>query len=332
MVSRTAKMSIQDQVRTFIENPSAAELEPLALAVARFQYHSVPAYRRYWDSTAIPVESVNTIAKIPLVSTAAFKHAEFCCGEPERIFLTSGTSRGKENRGRHLVPKLEIYHASAMAHLKRMLFPDVERISILSLHPRADVMPESSLGQMIQWALEDFGLPDSECVADRERLEVAKAAAYLRDASGESKPVCIMGTTAACATLFEHLRETGMALKLAAGSRLMDTGGAKGQLEPIRAGQLIESASELFGIAGTRVINEYGMTELCSQMYDRTPLNSPGATEGPRLKLAPQWLHVRAVDPADLSRCRRERLDCSLFLIWRTSDRSRRSSLRISDR
>ena len=82
---------------------------------------------------------------------------------------------------------------------------------------------------------------------------------------------------------------------------MMDTGGAKGQATPLRAHEVYEAAGELLAIPPAMVINEYGMTELCSQLYDATPLNSPGAIDSiERLKIPPPWLRVTARDPVTL--------------------------------
>ena len=50
---------------------------------------------------------------------------------------------------------------------------------MLSLHPTADRMPESSLGRMIGWIMEEFGEGDGLCVADRERVDIPSALAFL---------------------------------------------------------------------------------------------------------------------------------------------------------
>jgi hypothetical protein len=48
-------------------------------------------------------------------------------------------------------------------------------------------------------------------------------------------------------------------------------------------------------------INEYGMTEMCSQFYDATAFNSTRAEPpGHRWKLPPPWLRAFALDPLDL--------------------------------
>ena len=94
----------------------------------------------------------------------------------------------------------------------------------------------------------------------------------------------------------------------------MDTGGPKGQSVPLRPGQVIERARDLLGLDAALVINEYGMTEMCSQLYDATSFNSPdvrraesrGARRADsseeRRKLGPAWLGVAAVDPSSLKR------------------------------
>ena len=88
-----------------------------------------------------------------------------------------------------------------------------------------------------------------------------------------------MGTTAAFAALFSALSGAGIRLRLAPGSRMMDTGGAKGQGVPMQAAEVIARAGELLAIAPAMVINEYGMTELCSQLYDATPFNCPDVSD-----------------------------------------------------
>jgi hypothetical protein len=50
------------------------------------------------------------------------------------------------------------------------------------------------------------------------------------------------------------------------------------------------------------VINEYGMTEMCSQFYDATRFNSAfDAPPGARLKLGPPWVRATALDPVTLA-------------------------------
>ncbi|HZO81565.1 MAG TPA: hypothetical protein VFB33_07690 [Candidatus Binataceae bacterium] len=303
-------MAIYDRVLSFIRMPKAEHFEALALEVFRHQFDSVASYREFCLSQGVRPNGVKSLADIPALSTAAFKYAELSdsvsvaedSGIAEsRVFMTSGTTAGRNTRGRHRVPRLDIYHASALAHGERMMFPDGARMRMLSLHPTAERMPESSLGQMISWFIERFGAGAALCVADRAGVDAAAAVEFLRTVQRDAEPVCVMGTTAAIAELFAELDGRGERLALARGSRLMDTGGAKGQAVPLAADEVIARAHAMLGIEPALVINEYGMTEMCSQLYDATRFNSrrddaPGA----RRKLAPPWLAVSAVDPATL--------------------------------
>jgi hypothetical protein len=295
-----------DQVLAFIREPEPARFDELGLAVFRYQAAHVPVYGAYLDALGIDAPTVRSIKEIPPVSTLAFKHArvemELHPQSPAaRVFLTSGTTIGRDERGRHLVPQPEIYRAAAIRHLGRMMFPDVVRLAMLALHPTADRMPESSLAQMISWCIEEYGDGSALCVATRESVNTAQAREFLRAMQRLNRQVCVLGTTAACAALYAALREEGAALRLPAGSRLMDTGGSKGQRMPLSPEQVVADAHELLGIEPALVINEYGMTEMCSQLYDATSFNSTSRVPaGRRIKLAPPWLKPAALDPITL--------------------------------
>src|SRR5277367_4164850 len=116
-------MSIYDEVLSFIRTPRPELFGPLALAVFRYQFENVPVYKQYCRSRGATPEIVNNLDRIPLASTLAFKYATVhntaVDDATEAItFLTSGTTKGFSERGRHLVPRPEIYRASAIAHLR----------------------------------------------------------------------------------------------------------------------------------------------------------------------------------------------------------------------
>src|SRR5947207_12941522 len=90
---------------------------------------------------------------------------------------------------------------------------------------------------------------------------------------------------------------------LAEGSRIMDTGGFKGQNErAVAAKELRARYDALLGIPATHCVNEYGMTELLSQFYDDglrayiRALPSLG-----RAKRTPPWVRSTIVDPETLA-------------------------------
>jgi hypothetical protein len=305
-------MSIWEEVLAFIRRPDPAAFEPLALRVFRHQFETVAYYRDCCLDRGISPEGIGSLDGVPALSTIAFKYVTFS-GEPaERVFATSGTTISVSERGRHHVPHLEIYRASAIEQLRRMLFPDRARIRVLTLHPTADLMPESSLAQMISWCIEEFGNGRVCCAANRHSIAPGEARGFLADSAAAGEPVCILGTTAALATLFSILAESRNPTRMPAGSRVMDTGGAKGQAVPLSAEALRAAALRWLGIEAPLVINEYGMTEMCSQLYDLTPFNcgagessdcAPGAGDRVlRPKLGPPWLRASAVDPVTFAR------------------------------
>ncbi len=301
------RMSIYEQVLTFIHRPEPETFEQLALEVFRHQFETVAAYRRYCEGRGAEPGAVRSVDEVPAVSNVAFKYTDLAMeGAAESpdaaIFLTSGTTQGRERRGRHIVARPGIYRASAIAHLRAMLFPDTRRMAILAMHPTADAMPESSLATMVGWCIEEFGTR-AQVVASRERVDVEAATAFLADCEERREPVCILGTTAAFAALFSKLNSAGVRLRLEQGSRMMDTGGAKGQAVPMRASEVIARAGELLAIEPAMAINEYGMTELCSQLYDATAFNSAGVSRTnieDRYKVPPPWMRVTACDPITL--------------------------------
>ena len=299
-------MSIYEQVLTFIHRPEDKSFERVALEVFRHQFETVGAYRRYCEGRGVGPDSVRTVDEIPAVSNVAFKYAELArdgaAQAPDAaIFLTSGTTQGRERRGRHIVARPEVYRASAIAHLRTMLFPDARRMAMLAMHPTADAMPESSLSAMISWSVEEFATGARLAAASRDRVNIAGAIAFLGECEARREPVCIMGTTASFAALFSALDSDGMKLRLAPGSRMMDTGGAKGQAVPMPASEVIARAGETLEIAPAMVINEYGMTELCSQLYDATSFNCRGLSDAQeRFKIPPPWLRVTARDPVTM--------------------------------
>jgi hypothetical protein len=129
----------------------------LAFFAYQFQ-HNLP-YQRFCSARSHTPDTVTRWQDIPAVPTVAFKELDLTCGPPEKIFRTSGTTRGQEKRGRHLVPDLELYHASALAHFSACLLSDNRRLPMLALIPTPEMRPDSSLTQMIEWVKRQEGTP-----------------------------------------------------------------------------------------------------------------------------------------------------------------------------
>src|SRR5258708_16798479 len=171
---------IYQRILTFIDRPVDKDFDRLAIEVFRYQFESVLPYRRFCEERGVNLGAIRSVDEIPAVSNAAFKYVDLAADDaassPDTmVFLTSGTTQGRERRGRHIVPNPEIYRASAIAHLRTMLFPDACPLAMLALHLTADAMPKSSLARMISWCVEEFGTGAQLAAASRDRVDTGAA-------------------------------------------------------------------------------------------------------------------------------------------------------------
>jgi len=287
-------------VLAFIRDASSADFEGLALDVFAHQFDCIPAYRRVCEQRDRTPATVADWRAIPAVPTLAFKHVALHCGPPQRTFLTTGTTHGTEQRGRHAMPDLRLYHAAALGALKAFLFPDVSDLRILSLIPPATARPESSLAQMVDWAIERFGSAGSTVFATANSLDFSGFAEALRQSERDGGPICIMTTTGALIRFFDRCRDAGWAFRLPHSSRLMDTGGTKSASRTMSRAGILHAIWNIFAIPGYFVTNEYGMTELSSQFYDNVIRDRYHGRGSHRALASPHWLRTLVLDPGSL--------------------------------
>ena len=80
----------------------------------------------------------------------------------------------------------------------------------------------------------------------------------------------------------------------------MDTGGFKGKGRAVAPADLRAAYAERLGIPPSSCVNEYGMTEMLSQLYD-TAFHDAADHPDPRPKSGPAWVRSVAVDPETLA-------------------------------
>lgn len=273
-----------------------ARFDALALDVFAYQFEQCEPYARFCRGRGKTPDCIDHWRDIPAVPTGAFKEIALRCF-PEKnirkIFRTSGTSRGA--RGVVYLDGLDLYEASLMASLKQLLFPDFDsaqtRISILA--PDAQEAPDSSLSHMFAVLLDQLGDPESGFEIRRGELAVDSVLDTLERADREASPLALCGTAFAFVHLLEAMDARGKRVRCPVGSRIMETGGLKGRARAISQGELYALLEDRLGIPPTRIVNQYGMTELGSQFYDSVLIDPTG----PRRKLAPPWTRVRFIDP-----------------------------------
>lgn len=296
---------LADRIIRFIEDPAADRFETLALEAFAHQYASNPPYRAYCKIRGVSPNTVSRWEEIPAVHTDAFKEHALACGAPQATFFTTGTKYGREKRGRHLLPRLDVYRASALANFSRHVVPEGGRFRILALAPSLAAAPHSSLAQMIDWLVREFGWSVAYYLEER-RLDTDRVRADILEASLGKTPVLMLTLTRALLELAEKWGWPDRAavernrVDLPPDSRIVDTGGSKGLERDLSRQEVFAVAEELFGIGRFHVINEYGMTEMCSQFYDDTRAGGFIENERPRRKIVPHWVRTRVVDPLTL--------------------------------
>ena len=262
--------------------PDDARFSRLALEIFRFQFEHCPPYQRFCRARSATPGSVVDWREIPAVPTGAFKEValrSFPADLTRATFRTSGTSSAQ--RGELHLDTLALYEASLLPPIRRFLFPDLaegQRCRIIVMTPSPEETPDSSLSHMFGRMLGALGTRDSSfCLRPASLLQAA------------TEPVALCGTALA----FAHLLDSISPPQLPSGSRVMETGGFKGGHREIDRQTLYASIEEKLAVPSTRIVNQYGMTELGSQFYDSV-LHEPA---GPRRKLAPPWVRVRLIDP-----------------------------------
>lgn len=290
-----------DRVLAFIDDARADRFETLALDIFAHQFAHSAAYRRYCLGRDRTPDTVADWQAIPAVPIVAFKRAVLCCGEPVRTFLSSGTSEGPAQRSRHSVPDLRLYQRSAVAGLRQFLFPDLTHMRLVSLVHRADDLPDSSLAQMIAWAMEQFAAARSRYTVTADGIAFDALVEALRESERDGQPVCVLATTGALIRILDQCRDRGLTFRLPHSSRLMDTGGDKGAPRPLSRAGTLHAVWNTFAIPGYFCVNEYGMAELSSQFYDSVIADRMHGRHRPRRKLGPHWTRTVVLDPATLA-------------------------------
>jgi hypothetical protein len=221
---------------------------------------------------------------------------DLACGTPEIVFHTSGTSGGPQARGRHLLPHAPLYRASALAAFERFVLPDGVRLPCLFLLPPPEEKPDSSLVRMCAWVAEAFGI-GVEWFAGPDGLDTRRLVGRLAALAASGEAALLAGPTAAFVRLFD----TGSSFRLGPASRVVDTGGQKGLDRPLSRAGFLRRCWVSLGIPTYYCLNEYGMTELCSQRYDSALWDRfHGRSLDTRRLVAPPWLRTRVLDPDTL--------------------------------
>lgn len=275
------------------DDAGEAEFDALALRLFAHQFQHNPAFQKFCQQRGRTPRTVKRWQDIPAVPINGFKDLTLSCVPTEqcaRVFQTSGTTRG-DVKGRHWHPDLAVYDLSMTRNFRQRFMAGRDRMRMGVLFPDEQLMPNSSLAHYLALALHHFGTTDSRYYLDGTGLQIDALCATLEQVQKSGEPLALLGASYSFVHLIDALQARGLGFQLPAGSRLLDTGGFKGQSREMDMDEFYETLSATCGVPRSACINMYGMTELSTQFYDA------GNATLPAVKSGPHWIRSRVVDP-----------------------------------
>lgn len=281
-------------VADFVRDPDPARFDELALAAFAWQRERIEPYRRLCAARGVEPGTVTGWRDVPMVPTTAFATAELAAAPAVETFRSSGTGGGEPSVHRHPFP--DLYRLTVDATFPRYCLAGLDRPPMLALVPDREQAPDSSLSFMIDHVLGRWGDPAATAWAfGRRGVEVKAARSWTGARQRDGRPCLVLATAFALAGWLEALEKLGLRFRLPPGSAAFVTGGFKGRTRELSRAELLERLAGALGIEPGRVVGEYGMTELTSQLYTRALLGGD-----PELYEPPPWVRVRVLDPVTL--------------------------------
>ncbi len=286
----------------------------LALKVLAYQMEANPTYGSFVRRRGIDPSRLRDWREIPPVPASAFRELPLegrSIRPVEAVFRTSGTSRGAGMRGVHRVRDLTLYHESLLRCATDLLGLARDRTGgggeeagearrILALTPSPAERPDSSLIHMLGVWTEAWDPRGGRFLADtRWRISTPDLRREVGRAREEERPLLVAGTAFGFWHLAEELRADPLP-EPPAGSFIVETGGLKGRARQVSREELYRGIGNTFRLPLSRIVSEYGMTELLSQFYEPVLL---GGTVEPakRHYRGPAWTRTTVLDPGTLA-------------------------------
>ena len=297
MSREATAVALARDIAAFIENgvPDDAVFNSLALRVFGYQYQWNLPYRRFCEGRGVAPQTITAWNEIPAAPAAAFKRFALTCAPetdctPEsggRVFHSSGTTGSETSRHFMDAAGLSLYRASLKAAYSH--FALEWTAIIFALMPPPSKAPHSSLSFMLEELGAMFWWQESDESNKYSWME--KVGFWMK---AQRKPYTVFGTAFAWVHFFDTISET---FTLPEGCVVLETGGFKGRLREVSRDELYALFTERLGMPPTHCLSEYGMSEMASQFYDSTLLDSSRGKMRPVRKVALYWLKTRILDP-----------------------------------
>lgn len=305
--------ALHERVRQFARGSGGETFEQLAWAIAGFQRAHVPSFGALFGCEPFGSRTVETgpLWQIPALPVEAMRFAPvfaFDTGIANHVFETSGTT--SRETGLHYARNTDTYCELCLPPARAHLNPSGRTFVTVALMPLARENTRSSLAFMVRRLMEAFdgrGLTDARAVAQFDveepsrwllvdgSVNVAGLQHAARIAEACAEPVLLFTTSFALVQLMDLLGSDS--IRLPPESVVMPTGGFKGRTREVDPLDLYTQVQRKLGPVS--IVQEYGMTELTSQLWERTqPVGERHCTTG--LYAEPPTLRVIPVDPITL--------------------------------
>lgn len=287
--------AIVRRLLAFIDRGDATDdaFNEMALLLFDLQFQHNEPFSKFARTRGKTPRTVKHWSEVPAVPINAFKVLDLTCCAPEdaaAVFMTSGTTR-KDQRGKSHHASLEVYDASMRRNFATRVMRGDETVSMGLLFPTPEMMPNSSLAHYLDLAMRTFGSAESENFMGRDGIDMPRLVAALERAEATGAPYALLGASFSLVHAVDALQARNCRFQLPPGSRILDTGGFKGQSRELEPDAFYDALGEVFGVAREDCIGMYGMTELSTQFYDN------GNAECPAPKSGPHWIRSRVVNP-----------------------------------
>jgi hypothetical protein len=301
--------ALHERVRRFAEAPG--DFSALAYEIAEFQARWSPGYRRLLDRAGAHPQDVQRLPGVPVRAFRLTRVAVHPAELDRAVFVTSGTT--EVQRGRHAFRTLETYRALSLRFARTALLADRrEPCVVVALGTRPAQPETSSLSFMMKLFIEHFDgralsaldktssgeeLLAGRFLLDRDGIDLRGLKGAVAVAAERAEPLLILATSLALVELVEKLQAD--VVSCPARTVVMQTGGFKGR-NPTRSDRgLGHEVARALAIDPARIVGEYGMTELTSQLYEGH-LPGGGLTGEAGFYREPPWLRVVPVHPVSL--------------------------------
>jgi hypothetical protein len=287
---------IRDYIRQAPRDRDEDRFDSLAVELAAAQYAAGAVYKSVVDSRQTHPADWKTWRDVVPMPVSLFKSARisvFDGGAPR--WLSSGTTGA--DRSRVYLRDTEMYDLS-IDRARESLFPEwrpgADDWTAVRLVPERREWPTSSLVHMFDRL---FARNSRYCLVTP--VPDAGGAFTLRDdavdvldraCAAESRRVVLYGTSYAFVKLFDAVERSGRLFELPAGSMMVDTGGFKGLSREVSRDEMVACAGRYLRITPKNCVNEFGMSEMSSQWWQRADTRHVGLP----------WTRARTVDPITL--------------------------------